>query len=168
MPGQQPPSGRSEMIQLEVENVIIRELLQEKFIKPSSVDQQFVDFDGVRYHLHTPERKTELLLSMDIRCWPDLVLCWPYTSLEVSLLSRFVGPIRRRRGDVEGIRFFHHHYRTRVLYLLVAQAGRVPARSRRAKRPHQVVGLDPAQCPLRAFREGFRSTERIGEDAAGT
>jgi actin related protein 2/3 complex subunit 2 len=69
------------MIQLEVENVIIRELLQEKFIKPSSVDQQFVDFDGVRYHLHTPERKTELLLSMDIRCWPDLVLYWSCTTL---------------------------------------------------------------------------------------
>lgn len=34
---------------------------------------QFVDFDGVRFHLSTPERKTGLLLSMNIRCWEELV-----------------------------------------------------------------------------------------------
>lgn len=34
---------------------------------------QFVDYDGVRFHLSTPERKTALLLSMNIRCWPELV-----------------------------------------------------------------------------------------------
>lgn len=33
----------------------------------------FVDFDGVRFHLSTPERKTQLLLSMSIRCWNELV-----------------------------------------------------------------------------------------------
>jgi actin related protein 2/3 complex subunit 2 len=66
------------MIQLEFENVIIRDLLSDKCVKPSSVDQQFVDFDGVKYHLHTPDRKSELLLSMDLRCWPDLVR--PYTA----------------------------------------------------------------------------------------
>jgi len=34
---------------------------------------QFVDYDGVRFHLSTPERKTALLLSMHIRCWAELV-----------------------------------------------------------------------------------------------
>ena len=34
---------------------------------------QFVDFDDVRFHLSTPERKTQLLLSMSIRCWDELV-----------------------------------------------------------------------------------------------
>ena len=34
---------------------------------------QFVDFDGVRFHLSTLERKTALLLSMHIRCWDELV-----------------------------------------------------------------------------------------------
>ena len=34
---------------------------------------QFVDFDGVRFHLSTPDRKTALLLSMHIRCWDELV-----------------------------------------------------------------------------------------------
>ena len=42
-------------------------------IRPSSLDVQFVDFDGVRFHLSTPERKTSLLLSMSIRCWDELV-----------------------------------------------------------------------------------------------
>jgi actin related protein 2/3 complex subunit 2 len=33
---------------------------------------QFVDYDGVIFHLSTPERKTALLLSMHIRCWEEL------------------------------------------------------------------------------------------------
>lgn len=41
--------------------------------RPSSLDVQFVDFDGVRFRLSTPERKTQLLLSMSIRCWSELV-----------------------------------------------------------------------------------------------
>lgn len=41
--------------------------------RPSSLDVQFVDYDGVRFHLSTPESKTTLLLSMQIRCWDELV-----------------------------------------------------------------------------------------------
>ena len=41
--------------------------------RPTSIDVQFVDFDGVRFRLSTPERKTSLLLSMSIRCWDELV-----------------------------------------------------------------------------------------------
>ena len=37
------------------------------------MDQAFVDFDGVRYHLSTPDRKTQLLLSIDWRCFNELV-----------------------------------------------------------------------------------------------
>ncbi|THG99733.1 hypothetical protein EW026_g2659 [Hermanssonia centrifuga] len=61
------------MILLESNNYIIQTTLAEKCIKPSSLDVQFVDFDGVRFHLSTPERKTSLLLSMSIRCWDELV-----------------------------------------------------------------------------------------------
>lgn len=32
-----------------------------------------MDFDGVRFHLTTPDRKSALLLSMNIRCWDELV-----------------------------------------------------------------------------------------------
>ena len=37
------------------------------------MDQAFVDFDSVRYHLSTPVKKTQLLLSMDLPCWAELV-----------------------------------------------------------------------------------------------
>ncbi|KAG8908363.1 hypothetical protein FRB99_007291 [Tulasnella sp. 403] len=40
--------------------------------RPSSLDVQFVDFDGVRFHLSTGDRKTLLTLSMNIRCWDEL------------------------------------------------------------------------------------------------
>ncbi|ORY73650.1 Arp2/3 complex, 34 kd subunit p34-Arc-domain-containing protein [Leucosporidium creatinivorum] len=68
------------MLALEPANRIINDLLTEKFIKPSSLDQAFVDFDSVRYHLSTPTKKTQLLLSMDIPCWGELV---QYGALEV-------------------------------------------------------------------------------------
>jgi len=63
------------MILLETHNHIIHRTLHDKITKPSSVDVQFVDFDGVRFHLTTPssDRKTLLLLSMHIRCWDELV-----------------------------------------------------------------------------------------------
>ncbi|KAG6857441.1 hypothetical protein H0H87_003508 [Tephrocybe sp. NHM501043] len=63
----------SNMILLEPHNYIIQTTLAEKIVKPSSLDVQFVDFDGVRFRLSTPERKTSLLLSMHIRCWDELV-----------------------------------------------------------------------------------------------
>lgn len=38
------------------------------------MDVQFVDYDGVRFHLSSlPDRKSFLLLSMNIRCWDELV-----------------------------------------------------------------------------------------------
>ncbi|SCZ99639.1 BZ3500_MvSof-1268-A1-R1_Chr3-1g06178 [Microbotryum saponariae] len=61
------------MLLLEPANRIIADLLTEKFNKPSALDQAFVDFDSVRYHLSTPVKKTQLLLSMDIPCWAELV-----------------------------------------------------------------------------------------------
>jgi actin related protein 2/3 complex, subunit 2 len=40
---------------------------------PKAFDVQFVDFDGVRFHLSTlPEDKSTVLLSMGIRCWHEL------------------------------------------------------------------------------------------------
>ncbi|CAK5267621.1 unnamed protein product [Mycena citricolor] len=63
------------MILLESHNVIIQTTLNEKHAKPSSVDVQFVDFDGVRFRLSSPDKdnKNMLLLSMSIRCWDELV-----------------------------------------------------------------------------------------------
>ncbi|KAH9479452.1 Actin-related protein 2/3 complex subunit 2 [Psilocybe cubensis] len=83
------------MILLEPHNVIIQTTILEKILKPGSLDVVFVDYDNVRFHLSTPERKTVLLLSMNIRCWDELV---HYGALDVlrreygSLLSGQVEP----------------------------------------------------------------------------
>ncbi|KAI0350049.1 actin-like protein ARPC2 [Trametes cingulata] len=63
------------MILLEPHNHIIHTTLTEKASQPSALDVQFVDFDGVRFRLTTPDRKvpTALALSMNIRCWDELV-----------------------------------------------------------------------------------------------
>jgi actin related protein 2/3 complex subunit 2 len=57
-------------------------------LRPSSLDVQFVDFDNVRFHLSTPDRKTQLLLSMNIRCWDELA---QYGAVDV--LRREYGPL---------------------------------------------------------------------------
>ncbi|KAI0671963.1 actin-like protein ARPC2 [Trametes maxima] len=63
------------MILLEPHNHIIYTTLTEKVSQPGPLDVQFVDFDGVRFRLTTPDRKvpTALVLSMSIRCWDELV-----------------------------------------------------------------------------------------------
>ncbi|OCF37824.1 arp2/3 complex 34 kDa subunit [Kwoniella heveanensis CBS 569] len=61
------------MILLESHSVIINDVLTDRFEKASRADIQFVDYDNVRFHLSTPSSKTQLLLSMGIQCWPDLI-----------------------------------------------------------------------------------------------
>ncbi|WWD18970.1 hypothetical protein CI109_103427 [Kwoniella shandongensis] len=61
------------MILLESHSVIINDVLTDRFEKPSRADIQFVDYDNVRFHLSTPSSKSQLLLSMSIQCWPDLL-----------------------------------------------------------------------------------------------
>ncbi|KAG9126029.1 hypothetical protein FRC07_005178 [Ceratobasidium sp. 392] len=61
------------MILLESHNVILQNTLTEKFAKPGGIDVSFVDYDGVRFRVSTPEKKTGLLVSMSIRCWEELV-----------------------------------------------------------------------------------------------
>lgn len=40
---------------------------------PASIDQTVSDFDGVTFHISTPEAKTRILVSIQIRCFKDLV-----------------------------------------------------------------------------------------------
>ncbi|KAF9054416.1 actin-related protein ARPC2 [Panaeolus papilionaceus] len=83
------------MILLEPHNYIIQTTILEKLQKPGSLDVVFVDFDNVRFHLSTPEKKTVLVLSMNIRCWDELV---QYGALDVlrreygSLVAGYVEP----------------------------------------------------------------------------
>ncbi|GAA5842961.1 hypothetical protein JCM9279_004043 [Rhodotorula babjevae] len=59
-------------VDLEPDNLYLRQTLADKYLRPTSLDQSFVDFDSVRYHLSTPDRKTQLVLSMDVPCWQEL------------------------------------------------------------------------------------------------
>lgn len=76
------------MILLESHNFVIYNTLAEKVAKPSSLDVVFVDFDGVRFHMSTPEKKTVIQLSMNIRCWDELA---QYGALDV--LTREYGSL---------------------------------------------------------------------------
>lgn len=38
-----------------------------------SIDQTVSDFDGVLFHISTPEGKTKILVSIQIKCYRDLV-----------------------------------------------------------------------------------------------
>jgi hypothetical protein len=64
--------------------------------RPSALDVQFVDYDGVRFHLSTPERKTFLLLSMSIRCWTELVQYGAY-----DVLKREYGSLVKSQAEPE-------------------------------------------------------------------
>lgn len=48
-------------------------LTRRRSAPPAHIDQTVSDFDGVIYHISTPETKTQILLSVHIRCFKDLV-----------------------------------------------------------------------------------------------
>lgn len=54
---------------------------------PVSIDQVVSDFDGVTFHISTPETKTKILISISVKCFNELDL---YGAPEV--LSREYGP----------------------------------------------------------------------------
>ncbi|KAI5868669.1 Arp2/3 complex [Durotheca rogersii] len=63
------------MLLLDYQNVLIQSVLAERFsgAPPASIDQTVSDFDGVIFHISTPESKTQILVSIQIRCFKDLV-----------------------------------------------------------------------------------------------
>ncbi|KAL8896965.1 MAG: hypothetical protein Q9192_002811, partial [Flavoplaca navasiana] len=77
------------MLLLDYQNVLIQSLLTERFsgASPVSIDQVVSDFDGVTYHLSTPELKTKILISINVRCFKELV---QYGAQDV--LEREYGP----------------------------------------------------------------------------
>lgn len=52
--------------------VLIGTCLNSHSEAPESTHLLFADFDGVTYKLSTPESKTVLLLSMSMKCFPEL------------------------------------------------------------------------------------------------
>ncbi|KAM0256783.1 hypothetical protein ACHAQJ_004735 [Trichoderma viride] len=62
------------MLLLDYQNALIQSVLTERFsgAPPVHIDQTVSDFDGVTFHISTPEVKTKILLSLQIRCFKDL------------------------------------------------------------------------------------------------
>ncbi|EED17059.1 ARP2/3 complex 34 kDa subunit, putative [Talaromyces stipitatus ATCC 10500] len=77
------------MLLLDYQNVLIQSLLTERFsgAAPVSIDQVVSDFDGVTFHVSTPESKTKILISIALKCFRELV---QYGAQEV--LEREYGP----------------------------------------------------------------------------
>ncbi|KAK3996543.1 Arp2/3 complex, 34 kd subunit p34-Arc-domain-containing protein [Cladorrhinum sp. PSN332] len=63
------------MLLLDYQNVLIQSVLTERFsgAPPVSIDQTVSDFDGVIFHISTPDVKTKIIISIQIRCYKDLV-----------------------------------------------------------------------------------------------
>ncbi|KAK5113099.1 hypothetical protein LTR62_003678 [Meristemomyces frigidus] len=63
------------MLLLDYQNVLIESLLKDRFAPgatPTSIDQVVSDFDNVTFHISTPESKTKILVSLAIKCYPEL------------------------------------------------------------------------------------------------
>ncbi|EEH16147.1 hypothetical protein PABG_06234 [Paracoccidioides brasiliensis Pb03] len=77
------------MLLLDYQNVLIQSLLTERFsgTPPVSIDQVVSDFDGVTFHLSTPETKSKILISISVKCFRELV---QYGAQ--SVLEREYGP----------------------------------------------------------------------------
>ncbi|KAK9775825.1 putative Arp2/3 complex 34 kDa subunit [Seiridium cardinale] len=63
------------MLLLDYQNVLLQSVLTERFsgAPPVSIDQTVSDFDGVTFHISTPESKAKILVSINIRCYKELV-----------------------------------------------------------------------------------------------
>jgi len=63
------------MLLLDYQNVLIQSILTERFSEapPQSIDQVVSDFDGVTFHISTPTAKTQILISLAIKCYQELV-----------------------------------------------------------------------------------------------
>lgn len=59
---------------------------------PASIDQVVSDFDGVTFHLSTPESKTKILISINIQCFKELVQYGAQAVLEREYGPYIVSP----------------------------------------------------------------------------
>jgi actin related protein 2/3 complex subunit 2 len=85
-------------VELEPTNYYLQQVIAEKFQRATTLDQSFVDFDSVRYHLSTPTRKSHLLLSMDVPCWAQLAQYGARQVLEREYAHRLVAESETEPG----------------------------------------------------------------------
>ncbi|KAH8733106.1 Arp2/3 complex, 34 kd subunit p34-Arc-domain-containing protein [Phaeosphaeriaceae sp. PMI808] len=82
------------MLLLDYQNVLIESLLKDRFGggAPANIDQVVSDFDGVTFHISTPESKTKILVSIHIKCYQELVQYGAQSILEREYGSYIVDP----------------------------------------------------------------------------
>ncbi|KFY40683.1 hypothetical protein V494_03378 [Pseudogymnoascus sp. VKM F-4513 (FW-928)] len=82
------------MLLLDYQNVYIQSVLTERFsgAPPASIDQTVSDFDGVTFHVSTPESKSKILVSLQIKCFQELVKYGANKILEREYGSYVVPP----------------------------------------------------------------------------
>lgn len=59
---------------------------------PANIDQVVSDFDGVTFHISTPESKTKILVSLQIKCFSELVQYGAQAVLEREYGPYIVSP----------------------------------------------------------------------------
>ncbi|KAF1942628.1 P34-Arc-domain-containing protein [Clathrospora elynae] len=82
------------MLLLDYQNVLIESLLKDRFNggAPATIDQVVSDFDGVTFHISTPESKTKILVSLHIKCYKELVEYGAQSVLEREYGQYIVDP----------------------------------------------------------------------------
>ncbi|KAJ4372310.1 Arp complex subunit [Neocucurbitaria cava] len=82
------------MLLLDYQNVLIESLLRDRFTggAPANIDQVVSDFDGVTFHISTPESKTKILVSLRIKCYQELVQYGAQSVLEREYGPYIVAP----------------------------------------------------------------------------
>lgn len=59
---------------------------------PVSIDQTVSDFDGVTFHVSTPETKSKIVVSIQVRCWNELVRYGAHQVLEREYGPYIIAP----------------------------------------------------------------------------
>ncbi|MCJ1479824.1 hypothetical protein MMC13_008510 [Lambiella insularis] len=82
------------MLLLDYQNVLIQSLLTERFSGAPliSIDQVVSDFDGVTFHISTPETKSQILISLSVKCYQELLQYGAQQVLEREYGKYIVNP----------------------------------------------------------------------------
>ncbi len=66
------------MLLLDYQNTLLQSILTERLLSPggpspASIDQIVSDFDGVTFHISTPQSKSQIQVSLSVKCYRELL-----------------------------------------------------------------------------------------------
>ncbi|KAK5738793.1 Arp complex subunit [Elasticomyces elasticus] len=83
------------MLLLDYQNVLIESILRDRFApeaSPTAIDQIISDFDDCTFHVSTPASKSQILISLAIKCYPELIQYGAQSILEREYGQYIVDP----------------------------------------------------------------------------